>query len=321
MTPQTSPVFWRSTPPAIFPSFLGLFGLGLGWRRAAEIFAVPGWIGEVLLWGTLAIYLIGALSYAAKVLARPCVVAQDMGSVPGRAGVGAISIGLLLMAVMLQPVSTGAALVLLAMGLIGHAVLAVMAIRIILALPPEQRHVMPSWHLAFVAFIVGPISAVPLGLTNLSYAILWLTVGLSMLIYMTSVRHIRATPPPLRPLMAIHLAPFSLFSTVATALGHPRLAVVFALLASLILIALVVNRKWLTQGGFTPLWSAFTFPLAAYAIALLNLNGQSAVMAVMATIGFGVLLLASVLIPVIVIRVLRLWASGKLAVATKAAVA
>lgn len=309
---------WRSTPPAIFPSFLGLFGLGLGWRRAAEIFAAPGWIGEVLLWVTLALYLMGALSYAAKVLARPGVVSQDMGSVPGRAGVGAISLGLLLMAVMLQPVSTGFALVCLGLGLVGHAILALMAIRIILALPPEQSHVMPSWHLAFVAFIVGPISAVPLGLTSLSYTILWLTVMLSLAIYITSVKHISPTPPPLRPLMAIHLAPFSLFSTVAIALGHPRLAVVFVILASLILIALVLNWKWLTQGGFTPLWSAFTFPLAAYCIALLNLNGQSTVVA---ACGFGVLLFASVLIPLIVIRLLRLWASGNLAIATKAAVA
>jgi tellurite resistance protein len=318
MTAQPTPAYWRSKPPAIFPSFLGLFGLGLGWRRAAEIFAVPGWIGEVVLWATLALYLIGALSYMAKTLARPGVVAQDMGSVPGRAGVGAISLGLLLVAVMVQPVSTGLALVLLGMGLVGHAVLAVMAIRIILSLPSEQRHVMPSWHLAFVAFIVGPISAVPLGLTSLSYAILWLTVGLSVLIYVTSVKHISATPPPLRPLMAIHLAPFSLFTTVASALGHPRLAMVFALFATLILIALVLRQKWLRQGGFTPLWSAFTFPLAAYSIALLNLGGQSTVIA---AAGFGVLVVASALIPLIVIRVLRLWASGKLAMATKAAVA
>jgi tellurite resistance protein len=145
-----------------------------------------------------------------------------------------------------------------------------------------------------------------------------MTVGLSVLIYVTSVKHISATPPPLRPLMAIHLAPFSLFTTVASALGHPRLAMVFALFATLILIALVLKQKWLRQGGFTPLWSAFTFPLAAYSIALLSLGGQSTVIA---AAGFGVLVVASALIPLIVIRVLRLWASGKLAIATKAAVA
>ncbi len=311
---------WRSTPPAIFPAFLGLFGLGLSWRRAAEVFALPGWIGEVLLWGTLALNLIGALSYVAKTLARPGVVAQDMASVPGRAGVGALTIGFLLMAVMLQPVSTGFALLSLGLGLVGHAVLAVMAVRIILALPPEQRHVMPSWHLAFVAFIVGPISAVPLGLTSLSYVILSLTVILSLVIYITSLPHIRDTPPPLRPLMAIHLAPVSLFSTVATALGHPKLAVVFAVVASLILVALVLKRKWLTQGGFSPLWSAFTFPLAAYCIALLNLSGQSTGIG-MAAAGLGFLLGATVLIALIAIRVLRLWVSGKLAVVTKAALA
>jgi tellurite resistance protein len=79
---------------------------------------------------------------------------------------------------------------------------------------------------------------------------------------------------------------------------------------------LLAKARWLTTAGFSPLWGAFTFPLAAFSSAMMSLAGQSMVFGVL-----GALSLAGALaiIPPIALRVLKLWASGQLALKTNAA--
>ena len=65
------------------------------------------------------------------------------------------------------------------------------------------------------------------------------------------------------------------------------------------------------ESGFTALWGAMTFPLAAYASALF-----------VAGFGLGgllVLVAAAVAVPWIAWRVIMLWGSGRLAAVTNAA--
>jgi tellurite resistance protein len=126
----------------------------------------------------------------------------------------------------------------------------------------------------------------------------------------------RIPPAPLRPLLAIHLAPASLFATVAHGAGLPVLALVFAGLGGAILVALLVSIRWITQSGFSALWGAFTFPVAAYAGALIHVSGGVGPLGIA---GGVVLVAASLFIPVIAYRVMKAWASGDLAIKTNAA--
>jgi tellurite resistance protein len=123
----------------------------------------------------------------------------------------------------------------------------------------------------------------------------------------------RVPPAPLRPLLAIHLAPASLFASVAGLLGMTMLGHAMTILGLGILVALVLAGRWITESGFSPLWGAFTFPLAAYASAML-INGWVLPGVLLTVLALGANLS-------IAWRVIRMWPGGKLAGKTNAATA
>src|SRR5690606_22166832 len=111
----------------------------------------------------------------------------------------------------------------------------------------------------------------------------------------------RVPPAPLRPLLAIHVAPAALFSLVAGGVGQAGLSLAFAGLALVFLLVLLAAGKWVAESGFSPLWGAFTFPLAALASALLAQDG------VFRWAGIAVLAAALGFIPYVLWQVLKLW--------------
>ncbi|MDJ0629856.1 MAG: tellurium resistance protein [Rhodobacter sp.] len=328
MTPQQPPAFraqthipfWRRTPPAVFPPLMGLFGLALAWGRAVEPFSVPRAISDLLLGAVALVFLFALGAYGAKLVKRPGVVVEDLRILPGRTGLAAMSLCALLLAVGLVPIMPIAAQALLFAGLAVHLGLAALMIHSLMTSPPEARQVTPAWHLSFVGFVVAPLSAAPLGFDLLAQALLAGTMAIAALIYGASAAQVlrRGTPPSLRPLLAIHLAPVCLFGTTAMLLDLTGLAVAFAGLASAGFVALVLSARYLTAAGFSALWGAFTFPLAAFSGLMLDLGGQGATFRI---VGGVTLVAATLLIPWIAAKVLQLWIKGALAVKTNAAVA
>lgn len=310
------PGLFRQTPPAAFTPVFGLLGLGLAWRRAAEAFALPPGAAEMLLGAVTLLYLFVLAAYLAKAARRPAVVAEDLRVLPGRAGLTSASLSVLLLAATALPYSAALARGLLFAGLAIHAALAVAYLGTLLAAPPEQRRATPLWHLAFVGFILAPLSAVPLGMTGLSTVILAATVPVAVVIWALSAPVVARTSPPLRPVLAIHLAPAALFATVAASLGLHLPALAFCLVALAILALLLVAVRWITAAGFSPLWGAFGFPAAAVASACLAQGFEP-----FRSIGGLLLVGATLLVPTIAWRVMKLWAEGRLAPATNAAIA
>jgi tellurite resistance protein len=140
-----------------------------------------------------------------------------------------------------------------------------------------------------------------------------LTIPIALVIWaISAVQLVRRIPPePLRPMLAIHLAPASLFASVAALLGQGVLAQGFAALACIILFMLIISARWITAAGFSAMWGSFTFPLTACASALI-LTGWTAA---------GVVVLAAALgiVPIIAWKIMVLWGSGQLAARTNAA--
>lgn len=317
--PPRKPKLFARTPPAIFPAILGLLGLGLALRRAMAALGqgegVAGGLVEAALGALLVLWAFAIVALMAKVLRRIGVLAEDMRVLPGRAGLAAASISGMLAAAVLVPYAPVLALWLALAALVAHAIMAGLLVAVLLRLPAEARAVNPAFHLAFVGFIVGAVPLAQLGWTGLAGAILWVTMVIAGLIWAASVLQLirRVPPAPLRPLLAIHLAPAALLSTVASLLGQPGLALAFAALGALILGGLLASLRWITAAGFSPLWGAFTFPLAAYATALLAL-GERWELA-----GLAVTLLALAVVPWIGWKVLSLWPGNRLAQKTNAA--
>ncbi len=312
--PRRTPAFAR-TPPAIFPPILGLLGLAIALRLSLGQTGLPAGAADLLAGGAVALWLFAAIAYGVKVLRRPGVTVEDLRVLPGRSGLAAMTMGGMAVATLLVPYLPGVAKGLLVLALAGHAVLALLLVRLLLSLPPEQRRVNPTWHLSLVGFIVGAPAAVALGWSGLATLLFWLTLPVALVIWtLSAAESARAVPPPpLRPLLAIHVAPAALMATVAGLLGFTMLSTVFLVVGVLLALVLALSLRWLTGAGVTPMWGAFTFPLAALATALIRGGG------LWLWPGVAVLVLALGVVPVILWWVMTRWPGGRLAAATNAA--
>ena len=306
---------WRRTPPAIFPPTLGLLGLGLGWRQGVGEFGLPPGLADAFLGGVTLLALFALLSYLVKLMRRPGAGLEDLRILPGRAGLAAAVLCLYLLAAVIGPFSAPQARPILIIGIAAHLLVTVAVVRALASGPAEQRRVNPVWHLLFSGWVVAALVAGQLALPMLATGLFWLALLAAVAIWTLSLQQFsrETVPAPLRPLLAIHLAPAALFASVAGLLGYGTVAQGFALFGAVILLALLLAGRWIAETGFSPLWGAFTFPLTAFASSLVLLGGWYELP------GLILALVALGAVPAIAWKVLKLWPGGKLAGKTNAA--
>lgn len=317
MNPQRP--LWRSTPPAIFPVCLGFLALGLGWRSASDVVPVSHEIGDIILGVGSAFFVYYTAFYAIKIMSSPKVLLADMVSAPGRAGIAAGAMSMMMLAAALLPLGlavpqiwwTG---VIMQIGASGLGCLA------ILREPPEQRGFSPFQYLTFVGPVVGPIAGIELGYIWQSMALTLAALLAYVVITIGYARRLFRQRPPqaMRPKLMIILAPICLFAISFGLLGVDWMFWIFYVASCIAALVLIPMLPWMMKGGWTPVWAAFTFPLAAF----LNLQ----VMAVAkgggmpALIGIWVMLgIATPLILGIVYRSVLAWVTGELAIKSGAA--
>lgn len=312
--PRRLPAFAR-TPPAIFPPILGLLGLVVALRLGLNIQGLPREVGDLAAGLVLPLWAFAACIYILKLSRRISVIVDDLKVMPSRGALAAGTVGGMIAAGLLGGFAPRLAAGLLILMLVLHAVLALLTLRTLLSLPPEARVVNPGWHMTFAGFIVAAPAAVSLGLPELARVLLFATLPVALGIWGASLVQLvrQSPPPPLRPMLAIHLAPASLMATTASLLGFEGLAAILAWAVAGMALALVAALRWITVSGFSALWSALTFPLSAAATALMRQDGA------LGWAGQGVLVLALVAVPWIAWRVLKLWPGGQLAARTNAA--
>lgn len=316
LPPPVRAGLWARTPPAVFPAVLGLAGLALSWRRGAGAFGSPvEALAEIFTGAVTLLVAFALLTIIVKIARRPAVVMEDLRILPGRAGLAAAVLSAYLLAILLAPHA-----LVLARGLFWAtlgAQLALMGLIVsaLAAAPVEQRRVTPAFHLSFTGLIVGSLAALNLGLTGLAAVLFWPALVAALVIWGVSARQFlgEVPPAPLRPLLAIHLAPVALIGSVALGLGMPGLAQGMGLASVVLLAALVLGGRWLLAAGFTPFWGALTFPLAATVNLWLGLGWRLT--------GGTLLVAATLAIIPIAFQVMKMWASGQLAIKTNAAVA
>jgi tellurite resistance protein len=322
LKPEARPGLFRRTPPAIFPPILGLLGLGIAWRRGQDAFGIPGAPVEGLLGAVTLLFLFALAAYGAKAAMRPRVLTEDFRTLPGRAGLAALTMSLMMLAAVLLPYAPRLAAWVLAGGVVLHAMVAAAALRIFMAGPEEARQVTPVMHLTFVGLINAPLAAVPLGMTSVATAIFWYALAAALAVWALALRPLLwgVFPPPLRPLQAIHLAAASLMGSGAHLLGYANLGHAFTLFSAALFAVLLLRLRWLTEAGFSGFWSAFTFPIAAFA-GLLFMTSESLGSEAVRTAAGLVLIAGTLVIPPIAFKVMQLWAKGVLAQKTNAATA
>jgi tellurite resistance protein len=313
---------WRKMPPAVFPPVLGAFGLATAWGRTGDAFNFTPAVGQILMGAVTLLYLYLAGNYLAKVIKRPGVVAEDLKVLPGRAGLAALSMAGMLLAVAVMSLSPALAKVVLVLAVTAHGAILALFLKAFLTGPAEARTVTPVMHLTFVGFIVSPFAALPLGWAGFATVVFWATMVAAVVIWALSARQFikQDVPAPLRPLLAIHVAPASLLGTVALLLGKGTLGLGFGIFAIVLVAVLLLRAKWVIEGGFSPLWGAFTFPLAAFS-SLMMVLGAAGYGELFRVIGGVALIAATFFIPWVLTKILQLWLKGVLAAKTNAAVA
>lgn len=300
-------------PPAVFPVILGFLGVGLALRRGLQAYGLDTGAAELVQGLAVALWFFAVAGYGVKLLRRPGVIFEDLAVLPGRAGLAAGSLGLFLVAATVQPWWPGVAQGMMLTGIALHLGLIALIAKSLWRGPAGARALTPVWHLLFAGFILAGLTAAPLGMTALAHMLIVAVCAVAMAIWLGSGwQLIRRVPPaPLRPLLFIHLAPASLLASVARLADLPGIADVALAVAAAIALALLAAAKWVLVQGFSPLWGAMTFPLAAFASALF-LNEFSIAGLIILTIATGVT-------GYVLIRVLGMWAKGSLAARTNAA--
>jgi len=309
--------FFRQTSPAVFPPILGLFGIGLAWRRAADVFSISGGPAELALGAITLLFLFALFAYFAKFLRRPASFIEDLRILPGRSGLSAGTASAMLLAAVILPYSVSAASLTLVVALVAHAVVAFAVILILWSAPPEQRSMSPVWQLTLVGFIIAPVAAIPLGAALISQLIMVATLPMAIAIWIGHALTTRRqpVPPPLRPLLLIHFSPLCLFGITSALIGLTGIAAVFGWLSIGVLAVFIFRFRYLTSAGFTPMWGAFTFPLAAFSNLMLLLAPVGEPFRILG----GLSLIAGTFVVVYIAqRILKLWANGKLGPITNA---
>jgi tellurite resistance protein len=313
---------FRRVPPVMFLAILAALELALAWVVGAGAFALPAGAGQVLAGMIAATAAFTLFAYGCKLGRRPSVLAEELAVLPGRAGVGAAVLSLYLLAALLGATfGVGAGRPLLIGGLVLHAWTILALARVLREGPPERRNVAPDWHLSLAGLAVAAQAAMLLGWPLLAWLAVPAAIGVP-LIWILSVRQLARSrvPAPLRPLLALHLAPVAVMASVMLAAGATTIGAFLAWLALAGAVAMVAGAHWLLADGFSAFWGAPAFALASTASAWVVL-WMTAPTEAHRLIG-GVLLVAATLTtaPVLVL-VMREWARGRLPARSNAAIA
>ncbi len=323
--PQLPPKvgLFQRVPPAVFPAVLGLLGVGIAWRRGVDVLGVPGELVEMYL-GMVSLLLVYCLlAYAVKAVRRPGAVAEDFATLPGRTGIAALTMCLMVWAAVMFPYGAALAWGVFVLGLVGWAIGALVVALKRIKGADTTGPMTPAMYLVFVGVIVAPAAAVPLGVSLPVVALivwysLFATVGLSLLTLPALIRG--TVPEAMRPIQCIHLAPVSLVASGAFLSGQPVLGGIAAIWASVVALLLIWRARWMTVAGFSGFWSAFTFPVSSYSGALL-ITGKVMALSWVGMLGGVVLVFATLTTIAIAFRVMKLWAKGALAAKTNASIA
>jgi len=257
---------WRQTPPAIFPVCLGFMSLALGWRKAADVIpAISPDIGDLMLAASTGYFIWFLAFYLRKLTVRPMVLFEDMRTPPARAGIAAMAMSMMMLAAALLPLHvyvpqvwwTGVAMQVAASGIVLHA---------LWRDPPQERYFTTFMYLTFVGPVVGPLAGIPLGYIWQSYALIYAALFAYVIVTIGILNSLwrNPLPPAFRPAMMIFLAPICLLALGFGGLGMEHVFTFFYWVGSAVALVLLFRMRWMMQGGYTPVWAAFTFPIAAF---------------------------------------------------------
>jgi tellurite resistance protein len=303
-------------PVGLFAIPVGLLALGGAWRRATQFsWAWARDVGDLLAWSAVVLLAVLLLIYLAKTLRHPQTIAAEFTHALAGSLMALIPLSFLLCVIYFgTPGHTGWLLFTLAtLALQGVIAIRIVAIITTAALPAGA--VTPALYVPPVAGgLVGGMALQTLGYPG--WAALLFGMGLASWALL-EIRVLNrlfegAMPEAMRPTIGLELAPATV-GTLAVATLWPQLPgellIIGLGIAAGPLVAVLARYKWWRQVPFAIGFWSFSFPVAAFAAALIEVVRRGGWPPAIAGTGLA---LASVVIAFLALRTLRLLAQGRL---------
>lgn len=297
-------------PIGLFASVMGLTGLSVAWRLAADTYGLTNRVANLFAMLAVGCFIILASAYAAKALTAPDAVrAEYQHPVTGNL-FGTIFISLLLLPIVLAPVLPLPAKAIWGIGAAGMLGFAWLMIDRWMSDRQQVGHATPAWIVPVVGLLDVPLALPLLQLPQLhGVMVACVAIGLFFavpLFTMIFSRLLFEEPmaDQLQPMLLILVAPFAVgFSAyVATAGLVDRFAEGLYGIMLFMLTVLVGRLRRIVQCcPFRVSWWAVSFPLAAAAAAAIRFAASRASI-VPDMVAVALLTLATVVIVALSVR-------------------
>jgi tellurite resistance protein len=267
-------------PVAVFSSVMGICGLGLCWRAAAQVLSAPHAIGEGLIALAAALFVVLGTMYMLKVFNAPDAVAAEFRNPATSSQFGCLTIALLLLAAGIQPNEPQSAGAVWSVGAAGQCLFLLTLLGRWISHPTEVGSSTPSWQIPVVGNATAAFAGVPLGFPETSWflfavgLVFWLTflpLLLNRLIF-----HHEPLPGRLAPTLAILVASPAVICLAWLRLtGRVEETYRIILFAALFFVMLVLcHWRLAAHLPVSVVWWMYTFPGTALATALVRYREQ-----------------------------------------------
>lgn len=258
----------------LYSSVMGITGLGLAWRFAAQYFQISGLIGTSLIWLGFSIYILLNILNILRAVIKPALIIQEWRHPDQFNFIPTVTIAGSLLACGVLPYSKILASIIWLPTVLFQIILIITALRRWLIEPVQITQITPVWLIPMVGNASPCFAGVALGYGSLSFALLmsalvcWILF--TPLIIGRLILHKPERNIPLAPSVAIIVS-----APAVIAIGfsnYPEISGIFiyilayaALMFAIVLISL--GKYFIIREFSRSLW-AFTFPASALASSL-----------------------------------------------------
>jgi tellurite resistance protein len=272
----------RPIPTGSFASVMGIAGLGLAWRTAANSEHVPPAIGEWLIAFGAVVFAGLLIVWLARVARYPSEIRAENDSAITGSYYGTITISCSLLAAGALPYSRTVALVLWVIAAFGGAALLVYLLGRWIERGIKDTELTPALFIPVVGNATSIYAAVPLGMSEVGWAsfafalLCWLTLG-PLTMYRLLVVEPRL-PRKMGPQFGVLTSSPAVMSSAWFLLNGGAADAVFKIFAfKALFFAILAARLWRMFWGepfYVGMWG-WTFPAAALAGAFEHAAGSS----------------------------------------------
>jgi tellurite resistance protein len=294
-------------PVSFFAAVMGTTGLAIAWKKAHTVLGLPAEIGLALQWWALALFVVLAFAYLAKIALHWAAVKHEFAHPIRLNFFPAVSISLLLLAAAFADTTPYSAAGLWMAGALLHLgfTLTVMS-SWIHHTRYELKHANPAWFIPVVGNIIVPIAGVGFAPAEISWfffsigLVFWLVL---MTIVMNRLFFHEPLPERLTPTLFILIAPPAVGFISWLRLNGGEIDAFARILyhVALFLTLLLASNalRFFRLRFFLSTW-AYSFPLAAMTIATLIMAEQGGGLFV--PLGWGLLAVLSVVLTLLTVR-------------------